>query len=41
VRADRLLAQVTPYGSNPLLATFDTTGLTEAIKPVQQACNWR
>lgn len=36
----RLLAQVTPYGESPVMVTFDLTGLTKAIEPLQSACHW-
>jgi type VI secretion system protein VasI len=35
-----LLLQITPYGESPVMATFDVSGLTEAIKPLRQACQW-
>lgn len=35
-----LLAQITPYGENPVMATFEVGGLSEAIKPLRRACNW-
>lgn len=36
----KLVAQVTPYGENPVLVTFDLTGLAEALHPLQDACRW-
>lgn len=36
----KLLAQVTPYGENPVMSTFDITGLKQAIKPLRKACHW-
>jgi type VI secretion system protein VasI len=38
--SDKFVAQVTPYSSNPITAVFDTAGLSEAIKPVQEVCRW-
>lgn len=37
---EKLLAQITPYGESPVMATFPIAGLSEAIKPLRQACNW-
>lgn len=37
---DKLLTQITPYGESPVMATFPIAGLSEAIKPLRQACNW-
>ncbi|WP_052481021.1 type VI secretion system-associated protein TagO [Gilvimarinus agarilyticus] len=37
---DKLLAQVTPYGESPVMATFSITGTEEAIKPLREACHW-
>jgi len=34
------VAQVTPYMESPLTASFDTTGLVNAIKPLRQTCGW-
>ena len=36
----KLLTQITPYGESPVMATFPIAGLSEAIKPLRQACNW-
>lgn len=35
-----LLLQVTPYGENSVMATFNITGLNTAIEPVREQCNW-
>lgn len=35
-----LLAQITPYSQSPVMATFDIGGLSEAIKPLREACKW-
>lgn len=40
MRHDTLLAQVTPYGESPVMVTFDLRGLEDAVKPLQEACNW-
>jgi len=34
------VAQVTPYSESPVTAIFDTTGLSEALPPLRQACGW-
>ena len=36
-----LFVQLTPAGRGPIRATFDVTGLAEAIRPLQEACNWK
>ena len=38
--SNKLVSQVTPYNENPITAIFDTTGLKNAIKTVQETCNW-
>lgn len=35
-----LLAQITPYGENPVMAEFDISGLSKAIEPLRKACHW-
>lgn len=35
-----LLAQVTPYGANPVTAIFNTSGLEKAIRPLRETCGW-
>ena len=37
---DILTLKVTPYSQNPVTASFDISGLGEAIKPIRQACKW-
>ena len=37
---NKLLTRITPYGESPVMATFPISGLSEAIKPLRQACNW-
>lgn len=37
---DKFIAQVTPYGDNPITAIFDTTGISNALKPIRETCNW-
>ena len=36
LRHDQLIARVTPYSGSSLTATFDLTGLEEAIKPLYE-----
>lgn len=38
--ADRLLMRFTPYGESSMTASFDISGLEEAIKPLREACHW-
>lgn len=38
--ANRFVARVTPYNESPTTAVFDTTGMSEAIKPLREICNW-
>lgn len=40
MEADSLVAQVTPYNDSPVTAVFDIKGLSEAIKPLRETCNW-
>lgn len=35
-----LLTQVTPYGESPVMVTFDISGLSDAIQPLRESCNW-
>jgi len=37
---ETLLVRVTPYGENPVTATFNIQGLEEKIGPLREACNW-
>ena len=36
----KLLAQITPYGENSVMATFDLQGLSSVIGPLREACSW-
>ena len=40
MRHHTLLAQITPYSESPVMATFEVGGLSEAIKPLREACKW-
>jgi len=40
MKHDKLLLQITPFNQNPVMATFDIRGLSEAIKPLKKACHW-
>jgi type VI secretion system protein VasI len=35
-----MLVRVTPYSESAVTATFSITGLSEAIKPLADACKW-
>lgn len=36
----QLIAKMTPFSENPFTATFDITGIEEAITPLREACGW-
>lgn len=36
----KFIAQVTPYNENPVTAVFNTTGFSNAIKPLRDTCGW-
>lgn len=40
-KADKMYTKITPYNETPVSATFDLTGLSEAMKPLQKACGWK
>jgi len=40
MEANKMVAQVTPYNESPVTAVFDTTGLSNAVKPLRENCNW-
>jgi type VI secretion system protein VasI len=35
-----MIVRITPFGENPFTATFNISGLEEAIVPLRQACKW-
>ena len=37
---ESFVAQVTPYGENPLTATWELVGIEQAVQPVRKACGW-
>ena len=37
---DQLFIKATPYSESALEATFDISGLEQAITPLREACNW-
>lgn len=39
--SSKMVSQVTPHNENPLTAIFNTSGLKNAIKPLQETCNWK
>lgn len=38
--SNNLIAQITPYNESPLTAVFDTIGLSNALVPLRETCNW-
>lgn len=36
----QLITKMTPYSENPFTATFDISGMEEAIAPLRQSCGW-
>lgn len=40
-KADKMFARITPYNESPVSATFDLSGLSDALKPLQKACGWK
>jgi type VI secretion system protein VasI len=38
LKHQQMLIELTPYSESPVMTTFDLTGLTSAIKPLQEAC---
>jgi type VI secretion system protein VasI len=40
LQSNKLIAQVTPYNASPVTAVFNTSGLTNAIKPLKETCGW-
>lgn len=37
---DRLVAQVTPYNESPVTAIFQISGLSQALEPLREECEW-
>lgn len=37
---NKFVAQVTPYNDSPVTAIFDISGLSNAIAPLRETCNW-
>lgn len=40
-KANVMFTQITPFNENPVSATFEVGGLSEALKPLQKACGWK
>ncbi|MEJ5219002.1 hypothetical protein WG622_12170 [Cognatishimia sp. D5M38] len=40
MNSELLAAKIKPYSDEPFVAFFDTTGLSNAIAPIQSACGW-
>ncbi|MEL8521737.1 type VI secretion protein [Escherichia coli] len=36
-----MYTKITPYNESPVSATFNLNGLSNALKPLQAACNWK
>jgi len=41
LKKETLLVQVTPYGENTAMTSFDIRGLAESVKPLSEACSWK
>ncbi|EAQ9981460.1 type VI secretion protein [Salmonella enterica] len=37
----KLFTQITPYNESPVSTTFNLSGLSEVIKPLQESCGWK
>jgi type VI secretion system protein VasI len=35
-----VLFEFVPFNSSPVMTTFDLRGLSEAVKPLREACKW-
>jgi len=40
LEADRIVAEISPYRARPITANFDLAGLSNAIAPLRETCNW-
>jgi len=40
MEADRVVFRTTPYGENPVVAIFDTSGMAAALRPLMETCGW-
>lgn len=40
MKHEKLLVKITPYNRTPVMATFNISGLAEAIKPLRTSCGW-
>lgn len=40
-KADKMYVRITPYNESPVSATFELSGLSDALKPLQEACGWK
>ena len=38
--SETLAAKIKPYSDEPFVAFFNTSGLADAIAPIQNACGW-
>lgn len=39
--SNKMYTKITPYNESPVSATFNLNGLSNALKPLQAACNWK
>ncbi|HFK5019232.1 TPA: type VI secretion protein, partial [Escherichia coli] len=39
--SSKMYTKITPYNESPVSATFNLNGLSNALKPLQAACNWK
>ncbi|MHC5655989.1 type VI secretion system-associated protein TagO [Stappia sp. ICDLI1TA098] len=37
---NQVIMKMTPYGNNPIIATFQISGLETAIEPLRKECSW-
>lgn len=40
MQVNKFVAQVTPYNESPVTLVFNIEGLSKAIKPLRETCNW-
>lgn len=40
MNSEILVAQIKPYADEPFVVHFNTSGLADAIAPLQNACGW-
>ncbi|QKJ61471.2 MULTISPECIES: type VI secretion system-associated protein TagO [Serratia] len=40
MKSKKMFVKITPYGENPVQATFALEGLSNAIQPLRKSCKW-